>query len=69
MDEPELFVPQHLAGGVFANHVEVFEDVEYLTLDFASLDPRDPVRGIVVARVSLPTSCILTLEKRLGHLR
>lgn len=39
--EPEIIVPPGLEGGVFANHVDLFEDIEYVTLDFAFLDPRD----------------------------
>ena len=65
MDDPELIVPQHLFGGVFANHVNVFFDPEYVTIDFARLDPRNVREGVVVARVSAPTSCILDLKREL----
>ncbi len=65
MEPPELAVPPHLAGGVFANHVHVFVDPEYVTLDFGRLNPRDLERGVIVARLSLPTSCILQLRKQL----
>jgi hypothetical protein len=61
MDDPEFAVPQHLFGGVFANHVNVFVDPEYVTIDFVRLDPRGARDGVVVARVSAPTSCILNL--------
>jgi hypothetical protein len=69
VDEPELFVPPQVVGGVFANYVDVFDDVEYVTLDFALLDPRNSRVGIVVARISVPTSCILMLKTRMEHLQ
>jgi hypothetical protein len=69
VDEPELVVPEHLLGGVFANHVVVFVDPEYVTIDFARLDPPMARNGIVVARVSTPTSCILSLKRELEHMR
>jgi hypothetical protein len=56
VDAPELTVPPQHGGGVFANHVRVYVDLEYVTLDFARLDPRELGHGMVVARVSLPTS-------------
>ena len=36
-------------GGVFANFVSVFDDIDYVTIDFARLDPRDSSVGFVVA--------------------
>ena len=36
-DEPEIEVPYELRGGVWANHVDVFGDIEEATLDFARL--------------------------------
>jgi hypothetical protein len=65
VDEPEIAIPGHVFGGVFANHVNVFVDPEYVTIDFARLDPRDTGDGLVVARVSAPTSCILRLKDEL----
>ena len=69
MDEPELVVPEHLLGGVFANHVVVFVDPEYVTIDFARLDPPIGRNGVIVARVSAPTSCILSLKHELEVVR
>jgi hypothetical protein len=65
VEGPELLVPEHLVGGFFANHVDVFVDLEYVTIDFARLDPRNVREGVVVARVSAPTSCILDLKREL----
>lgn len=62
---PEIEVPYELRGGVWADHVDVFGDVEEATLDFVRLDPRDVNRGIVVARVTLSRWCILTLKSKL----
>jgi hypothetical protein len=69
MDEPEIVVPEHLFGGVFANHVYVFLDPEYATIDFVRLDPRSAHDGVVIARVSAPTSCILRLKHELEVVR
>ena len=63
--EPEVDVPYDLRGGVWANHVDVFGDVEEATLDFVRLDPRDIGRGIVVSRVTLSRWCILSLKSNL----
>jgi len=63
--EPEIEVPYELRGGVWANDVDVFGDVEHATLDFVRLDPRYPGRGVVVARVTLSPSCILVLRSKL----
>ena len=67
MSEPEreIDVPYELRGGVWANHVDVFGDAQEATLDFARLDPRNVVRGVVVARVTISTSCILLLKPAL----
>jgi len=62
---PEIEVPYELRGGVWADDVDVFGDIENVTLDFVRRDPRDVARGIVVARVTLSASCILTLRSRL----
>jgi hypothetical protein len=67
--ERELIVPSGSEGGLFANYVDVFDDIDYATLDFAFLDPRDLRIGFVVARVTVPTSCILVLKQRLEHVR
>ena len=69
MDEPEIVVPEHLFGGVFANHVNVFVDPEYVTIDFVRLDPRNAHDGVVIARVPAPTSCILSMKHELEVVR
>jgi hypothetical protein len=63
VSEPErgIDVPPHLRGGVWANHVDVYGDIEELTFDFARLDPRDPIIGVVVARVVASRLCIIEL--------
>ena len=68
MSEPErdIDVPPDVRAGVWANDVDVFGDVEDVTLDFVRLEPRDPTSGVVVARVTLPPSCILKLKTRAG---
>ena len=53
-------------AGVWANDIDVFGDIEDVTLDFLRLEPREPRRGVVVARVTLPTSCILELNRDLN---
>ena len=63
--EPQIEVPYELRGGVWANHVDVFGDVEDITLDFLRIAPHDP-DAILVARVTLPPSCILKLKSELG---
>ena len=40
-DEPEVFVPPGLEGGVFANHVDAFADIEHVTIDFSRREPHD----------------------------
>jgi hypothetical protein len=69
VSEPErdIDVPAALRGGVWANDVDVFGDVEYVTLDFVRFEPRDAASGVVVARVTVPPSCILKLEIELGR--
>ena len=57
--------PASLAGGVFANDVHVFHDLDYATLDFLSIDPRGGERATVVARVTASSSCILKLRHHL----
>jgi hypothetical protein len=64
-DEPEIDLPYDLRGGVWANHVDVFGDVQEATLDFVRLDPRDIRSGVVVARVTVSMSCIMTLKSNL----
>ena len=67
MSEPEreIDVPAEVRGGAWADDVDVFGDIEQATLDFIRLEPRDPTYGIVVARVSVPQSCILKLRRDL----
>ena len=64
-DPPEIFIPLALEGGTFANDVYVYTDIEYVTIDFVRLAPDDPSFGIIVARVAMPTSCILVLKEQL----
>jgi hypothetical protein len=68
VSEPErdIDVPLNVRAGVWANDVDVFGDIEDVTLDFLRLEPREPGRGIVVARVTLPTSCIIKLKRDLN---
>ena len=63
--EPEIDVPYELRAGVWANHVDVFGDVEEATLDFSRLDPRDPNGGVVVSRVTLSRWAIMKLKSEL----
>jgi hypothetical protein len=63
--EPDIEVPYELRGGVSANDVDVFGDMEHATLDFVRLDPRNTQRGVVVARVTLAPSCIIVLKSNL----
>jgi hypothetical protein len=58
-----LRVRSDLRAGVWADHVDVFGDFAELTLDFARLDPRDPARGELVARVALSRWCIMKLQE------
>ena len=68
MTEPafDYHVPPQIRGGVWANEVVVFRDLEHVTIDFVRREPRDPREGIAVARVTLPISCILVLVNELG---
>jgi len=63
--EPEIEVPYEVRAGVWANHVDVFGDIEEATLDFIRLDPRGVGRGIVVARVTLSRWAIMRLKSEL----
>jgi hypothetical protein len=63
--EPEVDVPYELRGGVWANHVDAFGDVEEATLDFIRIDPRDADTAVVAARVALSRGCILALKSKL----
>jgi len=67
VSEPErdIEVPPNVRAGVWANDVRVFGDVEGVTFDFVRLEPRDLSTGVVVARVTLPPSCILKLKSEL----
>jgi hypothetical protein len=65
--EPDIDVPLNLRSGVWANHVDVFGDIEELMLDFAQLDPRDPMHGIVVARIVASRPCIIKLMHALDE--
>jgi hypothetical protein len=63
--ERDVDIPPDVQAGVWANDVDVFGDVEEATLDFVRIEPRDPTIGVVVARVTLPLSCILKLKRDL----
>jgi hypothetical protein len=63
--ERDVDIPPDVQAGVWANDVDVFGDVEEATLDFVRIEPRDPTVGVVVARVTLPLSCILKLKRDL----
>jgi hypothetical protein len=63
--EREIDVPYEVRGGVWANDVDVFGDVQEATLDFLRIDPRDAKAALVVARVTLSPWCILTLKSEL----
>jgi hypothetical protein len=63
-DEPEMDAPYELRGGIWANHVDVFGDVQEATLDFVGLTHATR-SGVVVARVTVSMSCILTLKSNL----
>ncbi len=67
-EEPDVVVPPGLESGVFANVVRIFDDVDYVTIDFVRLDPRDVSVGFVVARVTASISCILSLKQRIEHI-
>ena len=62
---PHIDVPYELRGGVWANDVDVFGDIDEATLDFIRTDPRDADTGVVVARVALSRWCILALKSKL----
>ena len=63
--EPEVHVPALLEGGVFANDVELFRDLDYTMLDFVRIHPRGRERTILVARVVVSPSCIIKLKHEL----
>jgi hypothetical protein len=63
--EPEIEVPLSIRAGVWANEIRVYGDVEDVTLDFVRLGPDDVRSGVVVARVTVPLSCILLLKSEL----
>jgi len=67
VSEPErdIEVPPDVRAGVWANNVQVFGDVEDVTFDFVRLEPGDVRMGVVVARVTLPPSCILERKSEL----
>ncbi len=52
-------------GGVFANGVDVFDEVDHVTIDFLRYEPRDRHLAYVVARVAATNSCILVLRHEL----
>ena len=48
-------------------YYDVYGDFGELTIDFARLDPRDPMRGELVARVVLARCCILKLKEEFAR--
>jgi hypothetical protein len=62
--EPEIDVPLDVRIGVWANDIRMLGDVEDMTLDFLRIAPHDR-DAILVARVTLPPSCILKLKSEL----
>jgi hypothetical protein len=64
--DPDYDLPLERRAGVWANATIVYRDPEHVTIDFVRLDTDDPRRGLVVARVTVPPSCILTLVNQLG---
>ena len=60
MSEHDVDVPPPVRGGLWANYVDVFGDVEDVTLDFVRIEPRDPAAAVVVARIA--PSGILQLQ-------
>jgi hypothetical protein len=64
--ERDVAVPPNVRAGVRANDVEVFGDLNDATIDFIRVEPRDESQGSVVARITLPLSCILKLKRELG---
>jgi hypothetical protein len=61
-------IPDDLRAAIWANDVEVYRDVEYVTLDFIQWEPADSRTGVLAARVVVPSSCILALQSDLGGL-
>ena len=62
--KPEIDVPLDVRIGVWANDIRVLGDIEDMTLDFLRIAPHD--RGaVLVARVTVPPSCILKLKREL----
>jgi hypothetical protein len=43
VSEPDVDVPPNLRGGVFANDVRVYGDLDESTIDFIRLDPEEPL--------------------------
>jgi hypothetical protein len=63
--ERNVHVPPGVRAGIWADDVEIFDDLYEATLDFIRVEPRDPRVGVVVARVTLPLYCILKLKRDL----
>jgi 23S rRNA C2498 (ribose-2'-O)-methylase RlmM len=64
-EEPEVAFMPGVEGGVFANGVDVFDEIDHLTMDFFRYDPRDRRLAYVVARIAATPSCILVLRHEL----
>lgn len=56
-------VPPQPRGGVWADDVEVYGDLDERTLDFLRSDPRDGEAAVLVARIATSRWCILKLRR------
>jgi hypothetical protein len=61
----EYEVPTAVRAGAWANDVHVDHGLEDVTIDVVRLEPRDPTKAFVVARVMLSPSCTLGLRHEL----
>ncbi len=66
-DEGEYDVPRELRAGAWANDVDVFGDVDELTLDFVRTDPRGISSSVLVSRETASRWCILKLQDQLDR--
>ena len=67
MSEPGYEVPQQLRAGVWANDVDVYGDLDELTIDFVRTDPQELSTAVLVARVTASRWCILKLQAELDR--
>jgi len=64
-EQPEITVPEEHAAGVWANTSRITFSEHEFTVDFVRLDPWEPGRGVVVARVSASVPAIAELMDNL----